>query len=483
LAVNVFDVPIVGPSNNVPQDDPQYTLNLYAEQVSDEVYTLKPTPGTVLDSQLSISGGGRGLITVGGRQFGVRGGFFQEKVSGSWVVRGNLTSTQGKVGMAFNLPPDGNAQIIVVDETTGYVYDFDGGAWTHLSSVSTFLGGGSQVVFCAGRAYVLIPGTTQLQCSGLYDFLTWSTSAYFTALSLNTPVTALASNGDLLYIFSSDGFEVQQNQSSSATTDPDLSVQPCRPILTGDRTGILAKYSALFSQRFCYWVGRDSEGKGVVYRHEGGGRPVRISDHSTERNIAAMEDPSDAIGWYYESVGHYFYNLSFQEGNRTLTYDNTTNLWHDRAQRDPVSGALNEIPFAAVSLHDGDVYAINYDNGKVYIVDDETFTDDGNPIVRERILTVIPAEADRFTFYQSAALFCEYGNTPVDQDDPKLMMKYSVDRGKTWSSERWQQVGGNNTYAGLVQWVGLGAAYGLALWFRVVCNQYISWRKVRMRAE
>lgn len=478
-----FDIPIIGQSNKVPQDDPEFTLNLYAEKVSADVLTLKPTPGTVLDSQLAVSGGGRGIVTVSGRLFGVRGGYFQEKVSGTWLVRGALSSNTGKVGMAFCLPPNGEGQILVVDDTKGYVFEIASNTWTILTSADNFLGGGSQAVFCAGRAFVFKPGSTQMQCSGLYDFLTYSTSAYFTALSLNTPITALASNGDLLYCFSNDGFEVHQNQSSSATTDTGLSIQPMRPLLTGDRTGILAPNSALFSQRFVYWLGRDSEGAGVVYRHEGGGRPTRISDHSTERNIASMSTPSDAIGWYYESLGHYFYSLTFQAGNRTLTYDNDTDLWHDRAQREPVSNTLNAVPFVGVTLHDDEILAMNYNNGKVLRIDDDTFTDEGNPIIRDRILTVLPAEADSLTYYQSAELFGQIGNTPVGQDDPKVMMRYSKDRGMSWSYEAWQQAGGNYTYAARIRWSGLGAAYGLALWFRFVADQSLSWRSVRLRAE
>jgi hypothetical protein len=475
--IEVVDIPIIGSSKNVPQDDPEYTLNMYGEIVDDEVYTLKPTPGSVFDSQLIVGGGGRGLLTVGERQFGIRGGYFQEKIAGAWIIRGTLSSNVGKVGMAYAKPPSGDSQILIVDDTTGYVYKLADDTFTALSSNPAFVGGGSQAAFCAGRGFVFQPDTTLVQCSEQFDFTIWSgtTTGFFYAESLNTPLLALASNGDFLYCFSSDGFEVQQNQG--------LSGQPLARVLAGDKNGILAPQSALFINRDCYWLGRTSTGKGIVYRHQGGGRPEAISDNSIDRNIAAMDTPSDAIAWNYESLGHIFYCLTFQKANRTLCYDITTGLWHERCQREPVSGFFNAVPFVSTAIFEGTIFALKYNDGKVVAIDDNAFTDEGNPIIRERILSVIPLEDDQLRYFQSVELFTETGNTPVTQPDPQTMMKYSLNRGKTWSFERWVQQGGFGTYQGRTQWAGLGAGRGFAFWFRVVCDQYISWRKVRLRMD
>lgn len=484
--IDIIDIPIIGDSKNVPQDDPELTLNMYGEKVSEDVYTLKPTPGTELRFQFGVSGGGRGMVVVAGRTFGVRGGYFQEVVGDSPIIRGNLSSNSGKVGICYCLPPNGEFQILVVDAEHGYVYQASDDSWTVLTGAGgdNFLGGGSQATFCAGRAYVLIPGSTQMQCSDLYDFTTWSTEAYFTALSLNTPILALASNGDLLYAFSSDGFEVFNNQGANASAGSGLAIQPMRPMLSGDKIGILAPHSALFSERFVYWLGGNDEGRGVVYRHDGGGgRPARVSTHSIERNIADLSTPSDALGWTYQSLGHVFYALTFQAGNKTIVLDTVTALWHFRAWREPIGGVLNAVPFVATAILDGDILAMDFNNGKVFHLNDEVFTDAGNPIVRERIMACIPKESDNLTFYQSVELFATIGNTPVGQSDPQIMMRYSTNRGMTWSYERWQQAGGSYRYDARTKWTGLGAAYSLALWFRVVANQFVSWRSIRLRAE
>ncbi len=475
--MEAFDLPIIGDSNKVPQDDPEYTLNLYAEKVSDDVYTMKPTPGSVTVAQFAVSGGGRGLIACDGRMFGVRGGYFQEIVDGAPVIRGSLTSNSGKVGMIASSPANGLFQILIVgpNESEGYVFELATNTYTPLTAADNFYGGGSQVAYCAGSAFVFKPDTNYFQCSGLFNFLTWDTTANKAAFTLTTPIKAVASNGDLLYVFSSDGFEVWQDQG--------LAVFPLSRILSGDKIGILAANSAIFIERYVYWLGKTSTGEGVVYRHQGGGQPERISNHSTERQIAALADPSDCIGDTYNSIGHVFYLLGFQAGNKTMVWDKTTNLWHDRAQRDPLTNDLFALPYFSLVVLDGDIFGVNINNGKVIRIDNDLFTDDGNPIRRDRILAVFPNEADYLTFFQSVELFGQIGNTPVNQDDPQIMMRYSQDRGETWSLEQWQQAGGNSTYAGRTKWSGLGAAYGLSFWFAIVAAQYISWRSVRVRAE
>lgn len=480
--MKALDLPIVGDSNDVAQDDPQFTLNWYPEKVSDEVHTLKPTPGTLAYAQ--FSGGGRGMIVVADRLFAVCGGTFQEWAGGVSVQRGVLQSSIGKVAIISAQPPgsegfnpntENQSQILIVDDAHGYVFKLSDNSFTQLTAAMNFTGGGSQATFCAGRALVFKPGTTFFQMSAQYDFLTWDTTVYASTETLKTPIKAVASNGDLAYFWSSDGFEVWQDQGQP--------VLPIRRILAGDNKGILAPFSALFVERYVYWLAGNGQGRGVVYRHIGGGVPERVSNHSTERQIAALSSQDDAIGMTYESLGHIFYILAFTGGNKTIVFDRTTGLWHERAQRNPSTAQLFGLPYVSMVIYQGNILALNIQNGQVVQISDATYTDQGNPIVRDRITSVFPAEGDSLTYGQSVELFGEIGNTPIGQDDPQIMHRYSIDRGKTWSLEDWQQAGGNNSYEGRTKWTGLGAAYGFCFWFRIVASQYVSWRALRVRVE
>lgn len=472
--MQAIDIPIIGDSNQVPQDDPESTVNMYAEQVSDQVYTLKPTPGTTLYGQFGIGGGGRGIIAVSGRLFGVRGFFFQELVDGVSINRGTLVTGSGQVSMISNISPNGDSQIMIVDDTKGYVFKLATDTFAAIADVN-FFGGGSQVAYCADSAFVFKPGTNQFQASGLHDFESWDGLAIETALTLNTPIIALISNGDQLYVFSSDGFEVWQDQG--------LAVFPLQRVLAGDRIGILAPFSAIVAERSVYWLGTNSEGHGIIYKHSGGNPPERISNHSTERQLAKLPDVTDGSAFTYQALGHIFYVITFRSGNKTICYDKRTNLWHDRMQRNAISGAFYALPFIAVCPLNNMLLAIDYRDGKVWTIDDFVYTDDSNPIVRERITAVVPKEGDYLTYFQSAELFGQVGNTPVNQQNPNIMMRYSIDRGMTYSQEDWQTISGNYSYEVRTRWIGLGTAYGISLWFRIVAAQYISWRMIRLRAE
>ncbi len=409
MPTRTIDIPIVGPSNNVPQDDPQKTLNFYSEKTGDN-WTLKPTPGASLFASLGVNGGGRGSISLGGRLFGVRGAFFQEIVAGVAVVRGTLISTQNPVAIVGALPPDGSGQILIVDDTHGYVFEFVGGVFTLLTEVDHgFVGGLSQAVFAGGYAMSIKPGTNEAGFSDLYNFLSWPGTNFIGLQDTVGNLVALASTGKSVTLFTDSGFEVWTTKNY---TPPFAFTQ----IVSGFGIGCEAPRSVFTFNGFVYWLGGNEAGKGVVYRYTEGGTPLRITDHSTERQIAAIADPSDAIGYCYQSLGHTFYVLSFGAGNETICYDEDSKQWHDRAWRDPLTNYMYAVPYVSVIIHDGVLLGLDKRDGKFFEISNEVYTDNGAPIRRERILPVIPDEADWMTYCGTLELFCTVGNDPLGEE-------------------------------------------------------------------
>ncbi len=404
--MNTIDLPIVGPSNDIPQDDPQRTLNFYAEKTGDD-WTLKPTPGATLYASFALSGGGRGAVSVGGRLFGVRGGSFQEIVGGAPVVRGTLASTQGPVGITWALPPDGSGQILIVDDAHGYVFEFSGNTFTQLTEAEHgFVGGLSQAVFAGGYAVAIKPGTNQAQYSSLYNFLDWPGTNYFTTENTVGNLVALASTGKSVTLFTPQGFEVWTTE---GYTPPFAFTQ----IVSGFQIGCEAPRSVSTYEKYVYWLGSNENGKGVVYRYTEGGSPTAISDHSTDRQIEGFENTADAVGYNYQSLGHTFYVLSFFSGKLSLCYDEASKLWHERAWRDPLTNTLYAVPYVDSLIHDGKLLGLDRRNGDVFEIDNNAFTDNGAPIRRERVLPVVPKEADWMTYCGSVELFCTVGNAPL----------------------------------------------------------------------
>jgi hypothetical protein len=475
LSPQPIDIPIIGESTDRPQDDPEFTLNWYAEKTG-KAKTLKPTPGSELNVHFGFNGEGRGIIEANGRTFGVRGAFLQEIVGGLPVLRGTILSLSGKVALVACTTPAGDSQILVVDDGLGYVYKTVDQSFTTLTSGGNgFVGGNSQAAFCGGRAVAIKPGTLQFQVSKPFDFLTWEGTAFATTESLVGTLIGVAANGELVYLFTSTGFEIWQDQGYVPLN--------LRRVRAGDKLGLLGPTSLLAFGAFVYFLGASDTGEGVVYRIGGAGIPERISDHADERRIADLISPEDAYGWAYQSLGHRFYSLSFVAGNITITFDEVTTLWHDRAWRSPIDGSLLVVPYVGVAVFGGVVNAMDYRNGDLLKVRDDVFTDQGEPIIRDRKMYVVPEEADRLSYYQSVQLFGETGNTPVDLADPQIAFRYSLDRGKTYGEEELRTVGGQSDYEAQTVWTGLGSGFGIVLWFRIVAFQFVSWRSVRLRAE
>jgi hypothetical protein len=591
MTVQNFDVPIYGPSKNVSQDDPEYTMNMYPEKVSDEVYTLKRRAGHNVIGQFGVAGGGRGQIVVGGRHFGIRGSFFCEFVNGASVTLGILASQDGNCGLIANLPPGGNGQILIVGpgEKEGYVFQIQSNVFTTLTEADNgFVGGGGQCVFFGGRGWVIKVGTGQFQCCLPYDFLTWPGDAFGTAEFGSDNLLALETNGNYLLLLGKYTGEVWVFQNTLP-----LPVQPTNSTFS---IGILAPGAHINFENDFYWFGGNAEGKGVVYTLSAGGEPLIISDYSVIRNIAPLLNQSDAYMYAYQDLGHRFIYLTFITGNRTFVYDLSEGLWHEESTRLVPSGFVNALPWESVVFNEGKLLGLNRLNGQIAEIKDTIYTDNGNPIVLDRKLSVFPKEASWKSFYRSVELFCEMGNTapptestytnvvtgtslafspiiynelaryihigyyvgsdtfvafafssaaarssylqggavdgflgvatgpiqdagqtvtikdgaganlvlfqmqvnnvselPFDFDvlkeivqpdnNPSIMLRVSRDRGMTYGTEMWRQMSGNGSYVCRPVWTGLGAAFGLTLWFRFVANQYVSFRGVRIYAE
>ncbi len=592
MTVSNYDVPIYGPSKNVSQDDPEYTGNMYPEKVSDGVYTLKRRAGHTVIGQFGIAGGGRGQIVVGDRHFGVRGSFFCEFVNGASVTIGPLISQDGDCALIANLPPDGDGQVLIVgpNEKEGYVYQIQSNVYTKLTEADHgFVGGGGEAVFFGGRGWVIKVGSGQFQCCNPYDFLNWPRDAFGTAEFGSDNLLALETNGNYLLLLGQYTGEVWVKR--------DILPLPLEPTNSSFSIGILAPRAHINFENDFYWFGGNAEGKGVVYSLSAGGEPQIISDYSIIRNIAPLENQSDAYMYAYQDLGHRFIFLTFIQGNRTFVYDISEGLWHEESTRLVPSGFVNALPWESVVFNAGKLLGLNRLNGQIAEIKDTIYTDNGNPIVLDRKLSVFPKEASWKSFYRSVELFTEMGNTlpptestyenvvtgtalvnspiltndlaryiyvgfyvgsdtwiafafasaaarasyiegqqaidgflgiatgqfngspitvliqdgagndlvqfgmlPVDNsnlpfsfdilkqitqpdNNPSIMLRVSRDRGQTYGTEMWRTMSGNGSYICRPVWTGLGAAFGLTLWFRFVANQYVSFRGVRIYAE
>lgn len=199
-----------------------------------------------------------------------------------------------------------------------------------------------------------------------------------------------------------------------------------------------APYSVAGAEGRRFWLGN-----GVVYGAYGL-EPERISDYGVELAIKGYGNTSDAEGWCYIDGGHVFYVISFPTVGRTWVYDLSVKAWHER-------GLWNAGQWG---VYRGRVYARAFTkdlvgdpaSGKIYQLDPTTYTDAGGLALRRQRICPYINEQMRLIRHSQLTVDCDTGvglNVASDQlgYDPQLIMRWSDDRGETWSSDRQASLG------------------------------------------
>jgi hypothetical protein len=184
----------------------------------------------------------------------------------------------------------------------------------------------------------------------------------------------------------------------------------------------------------------------IVYRLDGYS-PIRISTHAIEYHLARV---SDAWAFTYTQEGHKFYVLCTDQG--TWAYDMATGAWHERRSYQMTNYRAG---FAVIAW--GEPLLGANDNGTLWRPNLELYTEDGEPIVSSVDLPTIERDRQLLTMY-AFELYCETGVGLVSGQgsDPKVVMIYSDDGGRTWSNEMQRSLGTIGTYRHRALWRSLG---------------------------
>lgn len=221
--------------------------------------------------------------------------------------------------------------------------------------------------------------------------------------------------------------------------------------------GIYAPYSLAVYDLQTFWLHRDNQGQSnVMMGYNYAAR--RISTHAIEQAISSYP-PSEqfsAIGFFYQQEGHSFYCLRFPQ--TTWCFDLATEQWHERVWTDG-NGAENTWRVATTCRAYGFVYGGDATTGSLYALDLDTYTDNGDPIVRIRGYPHLLADGNR-VHYQSFTADIESGwLDPEGADPPALLsLRWSDTRGNSWGNPVIQGLGQGGEYLTQPQWNRLGLA-------------------------
>ena len=171
--------------------------------------------------------------------------------------------------------------------------------------------------------------------------------------------------------------------------------------------------------------------------------------------------PTDAVGFGYTLNGRAFYQITFRQEQKTWLYDFQSGAWSQLES----TGHNRHIGNLSAS-YDNLLLVSGYDDGRIYLLDADNYTDNGQYIIRE----ITGSHAFRGSYnnntFRRLRVDIEGGVGTLDLD-PKMMLQVSRDYGHTWGREMWVSMGKVGNYAKRAEWRRLGQARDFVFRIRV----------------
>ena len=333
------------------------------------------------------------------------------------------------------------------------------------------------------------PGTQQWGSSDLLSTISSSTSYAFKDGAPDKLVALIVDHREVY---------LMGEASSEVWTDVGAVPFPFQRIPgTSTQQGIVAQFSLVRLGNSFAYVSRNSRGQGQIMQMEGY-VPKRISTHAVEATLT-NQYISDAISWTYQLEGHEIYVTTFPTLNLTWAYDTTTDMWHKWLYTAD-DGSYQRHRGNCSAVFQGLVMVGDYENGKIYSLDKQNYTDNGQNIRRLRRAPHLVSDFQRQYFDElqiqfqpgvgTTGLSAPNGdiyvglnyiiypdasfligplqsfvigqqvsvNTNITTTLPQAMLRWSNDGGSTWSKEYWVSIGQLGKYRNRAIWRRLGTA-------------------------
>ena len=185
--------------------------------------------------------------------------------------------------------------------------------------------------------------------------------------------------------------------------------------------------------------------------------PQRISNHAVENSLTGY-NISDAVAWTYQLEGHEVYVISFPSIQLTWAYDVSTGMWHKWLYTNNL-GQYERCRGNCAAVFQGLVLVGDYANGKIYHLDKNIYTDDGQLVRRLRRAPHLVSDFQRQYFAELQIQFQPGVGLDVGQgQNPQAMLRWSNDGGSTYSNEHWTSIGLVGKYQNRAIWRRLGMA-------------------------
>ena len=355
---------------------------------------------------------------------------------------GNITG-DGPVSIA-----DNGTQLFIACNPDGFIYNEATDVFAQITDPD--FAGAATVAYLDGYFVFNQPDSEIVWVTSLLDGTSVDPLDFASVEASPDLMVALASVHRELWMFGSNSIEVWYDAGNA-----DFPLAPIQGAF--NEIGCVAAFSVAKLDNSVWWLGQDERGQGIVYRSQGYAAK-RVSTHAVEWQIQQYSTLTDAVAYTYQQDGHAFYVLNFPTANTTWVFDVATGLWHERAGF--VNGDFVRNRANCQCNFKGTIIVGDYQDGSIYALDLDNYTDDDRPQKWLRSWRALPPGTNNLkrTAQHSLQLNLEtgVGLASGQGDDPQVMLRWSDDGGHTWSREHWTTIGKIGEYGKRAIWRRLG---------------------------
>ena len=392
----------------------------------------------------------RGYRVVGRTLYVVAGNVLYTVSTGGIVTSlGVLATVATYVSMA-----DDSVTLVIADGIAGYGVNISTGVISVIADAN-FPNGCTSVDVLNSHIIAHVPGTRKFRISGLLAATTWSPEIYGTKENASDLLQAIEVLNGVLILWGDTTLEQWQDVGDYPL--PYDRIQGATQLY-----GLAAVHSRVQVGNSTIFLGKSRDG-GLKILQLVGGQIQAISDSDIEYLLSNFSVTADAVGMAYTAYGHPIYQITFPSIPRTLAYDLSTGMWHDAQTGLTVQGrhfANLSVAFNGLNL------VSDSTTGNLYIMDEDTYTDNGVAIPRE-VCTRHIRNAGNDIFLARAFFDFETGVGSSAALDPQVMVSVSRDGGRTFGPEKRRSIGAVGDYVKRVTLNRLGQGFDLVLKIRV----------------
>lgn len=422
------------------------------------IVALYPTPGLKLEVQLPISAPVRGMRALSGNQWLIAvcgANVYALTTNYTATLVGALTTFSGPVSITDIIQTVGGLTAYIADGQNRYIWVAATNTFETLPSTDGPWQGADVVDNVDNYVIYNRPGSRDWAATDLGS--AYSTEGYY-GVKDGSPdeLVALIVDKRQVYLLGDVTTEIWTD------TGNVLSGIISFPFSRVQGAGMQAGTNAPFS------VARLGDGFAVVAKDNRGISTIemvigyafqRFSTHAVEYSLGTSE-VSDAIAYSYQIDGHEIYVVTFPSvGPHGITwaYDLATQQWHKWLSWDSAQNVFKRHRSNCHAVFGTQNLVGDYENGKIYSLQMEVYTEDGAPIRRLRRAPHLTADLQRQYFDELQIQFQPgVGLNTGQGQNPQAMLRWSSDGGSTWSNEHWTSIGAQGAYTNRAIWRRLG---------------------------